>query len=193
MAGIGLRYSVYAPLTEDEAADTFTYATGKKGRKTMKADLNLNIAESKLYADDNVAESIREFIDGTLTLGEDELTYTMRTDLLGNTTKTITVGEESDIEELSGSDTDTPGFVGYGYIQSKIIDKVRQYRAVFFTKVQFGEPNESAETKGQSIAWQTPVIVGTIMRRNDSKWKEEITVPALATAIEWLKSKANIT
>lgn len=193
MAAIGLQYSVYAPLTENEAAGTFSYGTGKRGRKFINADIKLNISDVKLYADDNVAESVKEFIDGTATIGQDELTTDMREDLLGNTATTITVGEEENIDEISSSDEDTPPYVGFGFVQSKKIDKVRQYRAVFLTKVQFGEPDETAATKGQTVTWQTPSIVGTIMRRIDGVWKEEITVPSLATATAWLKEKANIT
>lgn len=192
MAAIGLQYSVYAPLTEDEDAGTFTYGTGKRGRKLIKADVKINVDDSKLYAEDSVGENSREFLDGSITVNQDELNNTMRKDLLGNTTKSITVGTET-VDELTSKDTDTPPFVGYGFIQSKKIDNVRQYRAVFFPKVQFGEPDESSETKGQKISWQTPVIIGTIMRRNDGAWKEEITVPSLATAIAYIKGKVNLT
>ena len=192
MAGIGLQYSAYAPLIEDEEAGTFTYGAGKRGRKMLKADVKINTTKSTLYGDDGVAETAREFTDGEITANQDDLTSTMKKDFLGNTTRNATVGEET-VEEVVSKDTDTPPFVGFGYIQSKMIDKVRKYRAVLFTKVQFGEPDESAETKGQSISWQTPSIIGTIMRRIDGEWKEEATVPTLATAVAWLKGKLNIT
>ena len=39
MARIGLNYCVYSPLTEDNEAGTFTYGTGKRGRKLIQADL----------------------------------------------------------------------------------------------------------------------------------------------------------
>ncbi len=193
MAGTGLQYSVYAPLTEDEAAGTSTYGTGKRGRKMIKADVKINTTKTPLPADDGIAEYAREFVDGEITINQDELTNAMKKDLLGNELKTgVTVGEDT-VEELISKDTDTPPYVGFGYIQTKIIDKVRKYRAIFFKKVQFGEPDESAETKGQTINWQTPVIVGTIMRDVKGEWKNEVTVDSLATATAWLKGKANIT
>lgn len=192
MAAIGLNYSVYSPLTEDDVAVTHEYGTGKRGRKLIKADIKINLADSPLYADDGIAESVKEFTDGTITINQDELNNTMKKDLLGNTSRSITVGEDS-VDELVSKDTDTAPYVGYGFIQPKTIDHVRQYRAVFFPKVQFGEPDESAETKGQNISWQTPTIVGRIMRRNDGEWKQEATVTSLATAIAYLKSKVNLT
>ncbi|MCX7772217.1 MAG: hypothetical protein N2376_03790 [Clostridia bacterium] len=192
MAAIGLQYSVYSPLTENDEDGTHTYGIGKRGRKMIKADVKIKVDEGKLFCEDGVGEAAKEFTDGTITINQDELTVTMRKDLLGNTTKSITVGSDT-IEELSSKDTDIQPFVGFGFIQTKKIDNVRQYRAVFFPKVQFGEPDESAETKGEKISWQTPTIVGTIMRRNDGVWKEETTTPSLSTAIAYIKSKANIT
>jgi phi13 family phage major tail protein len=193
MAGIGLRYCVYAPLTEDDEAGTHVYGAGKRGRKLINANIKINKSEAPLYAEDGIAESVKEFIDGDITTGLDELTNDMRKDWLGNTVETITVGSETEVEELSGKDTDIAPYIGLGFIQPKIIDHVRMYRAVFFPKVQFGEPDENAETKGQSIVWQTPTIVGKIYRRNDGKWIEEITVPSLATATTYIKGKVGLT
>lgn len=192
MAGIGLNYAVYSALTEDNEAGTYTYGTGKRGRKLIKADVKINYFDEPLYGDDLIGESLKEFTDGTITINQDELTSVTRTDLLGNTTTSVTVGTDT-VTEVSSKDTDVSPYVGVGYIQPKMIDKVRQWRVVFFPKVQFAEPDESAETKGKNISWQTPTIVGTIMRRNDGAWKEEAIISELETAIAYLKSKANIT
>lgn len=192
MAAIGLNYSVYAALTENDSAGTHTYGTGKHGRKLIKADIKINTTNDPLYADDGIAESLKEFIDGTITMNQDDISDTMKTDFIGNTTKSLTVGEDS-VTEVVSKDTDISPYVGIGFIQPKIVDKVRKYRAIFLPKVQFAEPDETAETKGKNISWQTPSIVGTIMRRNDGVWKEETTVTDLDTAIAYIKSKVNLT
>lgn len=191
MATIGLRYPVYAPLTEDEAAGTHSYTAGKVAAKAIKVDMSLNIAESKLPADDNTSESVREFIDGKLTFTADDLDSSVRKDWLGNTTESVTVDTQP-VEVLVSKESDTPGYFGFGFILTKIKNKVRLYRAIIYTKVQFGEPSESAETKGQQINWQTPTIEGTIFRRVDGAWKREITVNSLETAKAWLKQELNI-
>ncbi len=191
MAAIGLQYSVYAPLTENEVTGVATYGTGKTGRKLIKADIKINTTDSPLYADDTLCENAKEFTDGTLTINQDDLPDAMRKDFLGNTTKSIEIGEET-LQELVSKDIDVQPYFGLGFIQSKKVDGVRKYRAIFFPKVQFGEPDESAETKSKSISWQTPSIIGTIMRRIDGVWKEEVTVDSLATATAYLKLKANI-
>lgn len=191
MAAIGLQYCVYAPLIEDEEAGTYSYGPGKRGRKMIKADFKPNYANDPLYADDSVSENSREFIDGTLTINQDELTDIMMVDLLGNTKKTVTIGESS-VEEVTSNADNMPPYVGFGYIQSLIVDNVRKYRAIWYHKVQFSEPDESSETKGQRIAWQTPVIVGTIMKDMNGDWRTKATASDLSTAIAWLKQKANI-
>ena len=191
MASIGLRYPVYAPLTENDEAGTYQYGVGKVAAKAINVEMNLNIAESVLYADDAAAESVKEFIDGTLTFTADDLDATVRADWLGNTTESVTIDTET-IDVLVSKDEDMPGYFGFGFIVPKIKNKVRMYRAIILPKIQFREPNESAETKGQQINWQTPQIEGRIFRRVDGSWKREITVSSLATAKAWLAQELNI-
>jgi len=56
-----------------------------------------------------------------------------------------------------------------------------RYRYFWLYRVKFGIPATSLQTKGDSISFQTPVIEGTVMRRNkpDGRgkhpWKAEAT------------------
>lgn len=190
MANIGLRYIVYSFLAE--TANSFSYDTGSLGPAAIKADLKLNISDTPLYADDGAAERAREFIDGDLTLNVADLTPETLSDWLGNDLVDETINSQT-VKVLKSSTEDTPGYFGVGYIVSKIIGGVRYYKARLLTKVQFGEPDDSAETKGQQINWQTPVIIGKISRRNDGNWKEEITTTSLATAKAFLNNRLHIT
>lgn len=191
MAQIGLRYPVYATLTEDEQAGTFTYAAGKVAAKAIRVEMKLNIADSPLYADDSVAERVREFTDGTITFTADDLDDTVKSEWLGSQLVDETVDTQT-IKVLKSNTDDVPGYFGFGCIIPKMKNNVKKYRAVLFTKVQFAEPNETAETKGQNIAWQTPAIEGKIMRRIDGNWKEETTVDSFELAKAWLEQKLNI-
>ena len=191
MAQIGLRYAVSAPLTEDEQAGTFTYGTGKVVAKAIRVEMNLNIVDAPLYADDGVAERVREFVDGDINFTPDDLDITIKAEWLGSELDDETV-DSTTVKVLKSNTEDLPGYHGFGFIIPKVKNNARKYRAVLFTKVQFAEPNETAETKGQNINWQTPAITGKIMRRVDGNWKEEITVDSLATAKAWLAEKLNI-
>lgn len=191
MPQIGLRYPMYAPLVEDETAKTYSYGDGKVAAKAVSVNWNLNISDNKFYADDGISESEKVFESGTMTFTPDDLSLETKADWLDNELEEETVGEET-IKVLKSKGTDSPGYFGFGFVIPKIKNKVRQYRAILFTKVQFGEPNETAETKGASINWQTPAIEGNVMRRIDEAWKEEITVTSLDTALAWLRGKLNV-
>jgi len=182
---------VSAPLTEDEQAGTFTYGTGKVVAKAIRVEMNLNIADAPLYADDDIAERVREFVDGDINFTPDDIDDETKAEWLGSEIVEETVGTDT-VDVLVSNTEDLPGYHGFGFIIPKVKNNVRKYRAVLFTKVQFAEPNETAETKGQNINWQTPAITGKIMRRIDGSWKEETTVDSLATAKAWLANKLNI-
>lgn len=191
MPQIGLRYPVYAPLTEDETNGTATYANGKIAGKAVKVDMSINYAESKHYADDNVDEAIKEFVDGKITFTADDLENSVKKDWLGNTVETVTINTEQ-VEVLVSKDVDNPGYFGFGFIVPKIKNKVRSYRTIIYTKVKYSEPNESAETKGQQINFHSPTIEGMILRRVDGVWKREITTTSLVTAKAWLAQELKI-
>lgn len=191
MAVIGLRYPVYSPLLEDDEAGTFTYGAGKVAAKAVKVDMRINTADSEFYADDTLAESVSEFVDGAMTFTPDDLDDTVKSDWLGNEVESVLVGEES-ISVLVSTDEDLPGHFGFGFILPKVKNNKRMYRAVIYTKVKFSEPDESAETRGANINWQTPSITGKLFRRIDGHWKREATVDSLATARAWLAKELNI-
>ena len=67
MATIGLDKLFYAKITEGENGEE-TYAEPKQLAKAMTADLSVELAEATLYADDGVAEVVKEFKSGTLSL-----------------------------------------------------------------------------------------------------------------------------
>jgi phi13 family phage major tail protein len=194
MARIGLKYPVYAIYTE--ANGDFTLSAGAVAGKAIKVDVSINIAESVLYADDGVAESVKEFTDGTLTFNADELSNVVKKAWLGRTEETViwgTVPDDHTVTVLKGTDTDTKAFFAFGFIVSKIIANVRKYRAIIYPKVQFSDPAESAETKGQNITFQTPIINGRIFRAIDGQWVREVEVATLAEAQAWLAYEMSIT
>lgn len=191
MAKVGLQYSCYAPYIEDESTGTYSYGIGKRGRKMISADRKLNFAESSLYADDDVAEYEKRFIDGDIAIQQDEFTDEMRIDLLNNKVKETQINGET-VKEVSSTDSDNPPYVGFGFIETKIINKVRKYHAQFYKKVVFSEPDESSQTKGQSISYQTPTINGKILKAADGSWRDQALCSSLATAIAWLTAKLNL-
>ena len=186
MATIGLDRLYYAKITEDEIGEE-TYAAPVPLAKAISADMSVELAEAILYADDGAAEIVKEFKNGTLSLGIDDIGASAASDLTGATI------DDNHVLISTSEDGGTP--VAVGFRAKKANGKYRYY---WLYKVKFGIPATNLATKGDSITFSTPTIEGTIMRRNklDAKgrhpWKAEVTEGdadvAADTITNWYKT-----
>jgi len=181
MARIGLKYAVYCPMTNSE---TEALGTGAVVGKAISADIQVKTSEAKLYADDGLAESVKEFISGTLSLEVDELADAVAAALNGHT---ITTGE------IKANADDTAPFVRLGIIIPKMISNVKKYRAVCLTKVKFSIPSEKSDTKGESITFGTSTLPAEFFRNKDGYWKFEKTFDTELLAKAYLNPLVSIT
>ena len=185
MATIGLDKLYYAKITEDENGNE-TYATPVQLAKAMNADLSVELAEATLYADDGAAEIVKEFKNGTLSLGVDDVGASVASDLTGATI------DANGVVVSTSEDGGDPVAVGFRAKKSN-----GKYKYYWLYRVKFGIPATNLATKGDSITFSTPTIEGTILRRNKvdgngkHPWKAEVTegdsaVPA-DTITNWYK------
>jgi phi13 family phage major tail protein len=174
MAKIGLRYPVYKSGSK----------SGVIG-KAIQADINIQVNEVKLPADDTIAETDRSFKEGKLTLGVDDLSDVIQKDFLGHA-----ISEDG---ELTANGDDTSPFVGVGFFGVKRVNNVSKYRAIWLPKVQFAEPNDTNSTKGENTSFSTPTMDGTIMLDDEGNWKYEQTFATVEEAKAYLHEKAEIT
>ncbi len=169
MATIGLDKLFYAKITEDDAGDE-TYGTPVQLAKAMNADLSVELAEATLYADDGASEIVKEFKNGTLSLGVDDIGASVASDLTGATI------DANGVVVSASEDGGEPVAVGFRAKKSN-----GKYKYYWLYRVKFGIPATNLATKGDSITFSTPTIEGTILRRNkvDGKgkhpWKAEVT------------------
>ena len=185
MATIGLDKLFYAKITEDESGDE-TYATPVQLAKAMTADLSVELAEATLYADDGASEIVKEFKNGTLSLGVDDIGAAVASDLTGATI------DANGVVVSASEDGGEPVAVGFRAKKSN-----GKYKYYWLYRVKFGIPATNLATKGDSITFSTPTIEGTILRRNkvDGKgkhpWKAEVTegdtAVTAATITNWYK------
>ncbi|MCI6360552.1 MAG: phage tail protein [Eubacterium coprostanoligenes] len=183
MATIGLDQLYYSKITEGANGDE-TYANPVSLAKAISADIAVELNEASLFADDAEAESIKAFKSGKLTLGVDDIGVTAAQDLTG--------ASVDDNGVLVASTEDQAPYVAIGFRAMKANGK---YRYFWLYRVKFAVPSTSLATKGDSIAFQTPTIEGTIMRRNKvdgngkHPWKTEVTEGATgvtdATITSW--------
>ena len=169
MATIGLDKLYYAKITEDENGNE-TYATPVQLAKAMNADLSVELAEATLYADDGAAEIVKEFKNGTLSLGVDYVGASVASDLTGATI------DANGVVVSTSEDGGDPVAVGFRAKKSN-----GKYKYYWLYRVKFGIPATNLATKGDSITFSTPTIEGTILRRNKvdgngkHPWKAEVT------------------
>ena len=169
MATIGLDKLYYAKITEDENGNE-TYATPVQLAKAMNADLSVELAEATLYADDGAAEIVKEFKNGTLSLGVDDVGASVASDLTGATL------DANGVVVSTSEDGGDPVAVGFRAKKSN-----GKYKYYWLYRVKFGIPATNLATKGDSITFSTPTIEGTILRRNKvdgngkHPWKAEVT------------------
>ena len=169
IATIGMDSLFYAKITED-AQGHESYAVPKVLAKAIKADMNIELAEADLFADDALAHAVKLFRGGTLTLGVEDIGREIAADLTGATV--------DDNGVLIAASEDSGYLVAVGFRALKPNNK---YRYFWCYRVKFAVPSTNLQTKGDSIQFQTPQIQGTIMRRSkpDAQgrhpWKAEVT------------------
>lgn len=182
MATIGLDKLFYAKITEDDVGDE-TYGTPVQLAKAMNADLSVELAEATLYADDGASEIVKEFKNGTLSLGVDDIGASVASDLTGATI------DANGVVVSASEDGGEPVAVGFRAKKSN-----GKYKYYWLYRVKFGIPATNLATKGDSITFSTPTIEGTILRRNkvDGKgkhpWKAEVTEGDAAVTSEIIKN-----
>ena len=125
----------------------------------------MTTADAQLYADDAIAETISEFVSGTLTVGGDDLTPENQALVLGQT-----IGEDKIL--YSGSN-DSPPYMAVGFRAKKSGGK---FLYVWLLKAKFKPKSETYATKGTSITFQTPSLEAAFITRNlDRNWKAQFT------------------
>lgn len=169
MATIGLDKLYYSTITDDENGEEI-YGTPTQLAKAISAELSVELAEATLYADDGAAEIVKEFKNGTISLGVDDI---------GSTTAAALTGVTVDKNNVVVSNIEDGGDpVAVGFRAKKSNGKYKYY---WLYRVKFGIPATNLATKGDSITFSTPTIEGTVLRRNKPDtsgkhpWKAEVT------------------
>ncbi|MBM7707861.1 major tail protein [Enterococcus lemanii] len=169
MATIGLDKLYYVTITDDENGEEI-YGTPTQLAKAISAELSVELAEATLYADDGAAEIVKEFKNGTISLGVDDIGSTTAAALTG-----VTV-DKNNVVVSNSEDGGDPVAVGFRAKKSN-----GKYKYYWLYRVKFGIPATNLATKGDSITFSTPTIEGTVLRRNKPDtsgkhpWKAEVT------------------
>lgn len=199
MAIIGCSKPYYAEYNFNEETNEVTYSNGGVLGKMTEVDVSINTSEdNNLYANNGIAETDRQFTDGTLTLGTDDLSQEVSRTILGVTEQEleeIPGVTDSGVKELIFDDDMATPYLGQGFIIKKQVNNVVRWRAVIYTKTMYNVPDDAATTQGEQIDWQTPSLVAAILRDDSVKhrWKLEATFTTEAQAEAYIKYRFGIT
>lgn len=180
-AQVGLKNLHYAVMaTEDTASSAATYGTMKEllVGKLVSVNVEANVEENSIYADDMKYETASQLTDVTLSVDVAEIPLEAQAELLGHTISNGVMDAKAD---------DVAPYVGVAFEFTKANGKKR---FVKLYKGKFQEVNEAGETKGNSINFQTKALQATFLPLKNTKlWKktadEEATGYEATTGSSW--------
>ena len=188
MARIGLKSLTYATISTGGEGSAVVYTGGvMKGDMMMRADVTLNHEDVKMFADNHAVERANGVTGGTIALELAKLPFDVQEAILGYaaTSNELTVTE------------DPAPYVGFGYIVCEIAGGTKSYKGYWFPKVQFGQENDNARTKGESTEFSTDTLTGEILgvqvaASGSVQFYYTDTDTTEAAVRTWLNSKAGI-
>lgn len=184
MAYVGLKHPCFAPIATEPAGSIPTYGSGISLGKAIAANLSVNFASGELDADDEIAEHEEEFRSGNIACETDEMQ---------DAPATVVYGATSEGGEIKYNKNDTPPYGGFGYYRKKKRNNVAYWKGFFYPRVKATVGNENAQTKGQSISFQTNSTTLMVLPCKSGDWRilsEDLTSEAAAEA--WVDSKLNV-
>ena len=180
MASFGARLPRFAPIKEGTEDQTPEYDKSVLIGRLIKADATPNFASGKLYADDQLAESVDEFVNATIAMETDDITDKVASVIYGATVKNKEVRYNSD---------DTAPFGGLTYIKVLMRKGKKIFKSYYFPKVKAVLGSDSAQTKSDNITFGTSQTTFTVFQNNDGDWRFTHEFEKEAEAKAWCKEK----
>lgn len=153
---IGLKDLFAFPITATSDTGVPTYGQPFRIAKAIEVNLQKDVAEADMYADDALDDYVAEVTGMSITLNVNELTPEIEAKLLG-----LSVDSLGGVS--NGTDANAPYFAIA--FRSKLSTGGYQYRVLY--KVRFKPTDETFKTKGASIEFQQPTITGKATVRED--------------------------
>lgn len=175
MATKGLSYFVAGKYGVSQGA--VAYTEGKVLGKAISYTVSLDEpTANNLYADNEIAESDTQvFTTGNIQLNSAEFLPEIKAWMYGQTPASVTVGTNNTVDVYKYGDGMNPIYFGVGFIEMKQINNVDKFQAVTLQRVKARMPGRTANTKGETIEWQTPTITCDIYRdeTEERNWMTE--------------------
>ena len=182
MASFGAKYPCFNPVAEEPEGKLPVYKNLEPIRigRLVKADLTVNLASGKLFADDGLAESVDEFSSGSIAMETDDMEDPVAAEVYGCSV------EEKTVHYNVGDD---PPAGGLAYYKKLMRRKKVLYRGYFYPLVKAAIGNDTAETKTDSITFGTNNTTFTVFACETGDWRFTEEFSTEAEAVAWIKKK----
>lgn len=151
--------------------------------KLVSANLTVNLASGELYADDGLAEQLSEFSSGAVA---------METDNMADNVASGTYGCAVSNGVVTYNKNDNPPEGILGYYKVLMVNGVRKFRAYIYPRAKAAIGNDNAQTRGNSITFQTSQTNFTIFDNGNGDWRKTRTCDTEAEAIAYVNSECSI-
>lgn len=193
MAFIGMRHVVAATLANHVDGSEPTYNAGMVIGRAMTANLTINRANNPLRADDVDAEDDNGITGMQVQVGVDDVTEEAQA-YLGLLEAVQGTGNDSTYYLETAA---SAKYVGWGYMRVRRYKGVTSYQGIWIYKSLFGLTSETAETKQETINWQTPTLDGKaealqIRGSGEPVFRKKANFTTAAACIAWLDGLAGI-
>lgn len=179
MAGFGAKYIKFNPIKEQpkKALPVYEEKPAVQVGRLVKADLTVTMASGKLFADDELAESLDEFSYATLAAETDDMEDDVACVVYGCTVVDKTVHYKYG---------DTPPEGGLAYYKVLLRRGKRYFKGIFHPRAKATLGNDSAQTRGEGVNFTTTSTSFTIFTCNSGDWRLTETFETEDEAIAWV-------
>ncbi len=162
------------------------YANGFVCGEAITTEVNPTYAEGKLEGDNRVVINRKKFTHAAVTMGTTRLPKQAAPIIFGH--QLMEDGQER------SKVTDESRYVGYGFIsKEQDPDGSIKHIAVVLYKVMFADSNNSYQTEGDNITFNTPSLSGTAIGDDDGDWCTKKPFETEDAAFQWIKGILGIT
>ena len=181
MASFGAKYPHFAKIKEEPEGQLPVYeGTPLRIGRLVKADLSVTMASGKLYADDALAESLEEFISGSLAMETDDMTDEVASEVYGAEVK------DKEVHYTSSDSAPVGGLAHYKVLKRR---GKTVFKGYFYPRVQAALGNDTAQTKTDSITFGTTNTTFTVFPCESGDWRITKEFEKENEAQAWVKEK----
>ncbi len=202
MASFGAKHPYFSRIKEEPAGKLPVYAAApvRIGR-LVKADVTVNLASGKLYADDALAESVDEFVSASIAMETDDMEDSVAIDEFVSASIAMETDdmEDSVAAEIYGATVtdklvqyntgDSPPAGGLGYIKKLMRNKKTVCKGYYYPLVKAALGNDTAQTKTDSITFGTNATAFTVFACENGDWRHTEEFQTEAEAVAWIKKQ----